>query len=676
VDEFLATHVKNVWELGDEIRIRILAGIGSSFDLALKNPAGMVALVEAVEVYERAAEQYKELYQDEEKQSSKGKGRGGSEKRGSLYFTDMRAAALAQLFQDFELRGLEVFRDIHMQAADMAEEDDGLNSQFTSVLRAATELVAEIELVKNQMSPCFAPHWAVETLWSSCVAHVCSNQILQQIGGAEGQNLPTLTVTQLLDLVAWVEFFRETIEEAFPTVASINSSKKEYFNQRPDLFAGNNKEVDMESAQDSLAWVNNMLWEVHRLAQDEFLIRTRGQTDEWLHNVYGAEHTRNQSSEGKLTTSLCEDVFSLGGVQLRTIRERLSRKSDALVMSVCLILSHMRSKQMLTRDDILQDLETCCAAANDFTRMGEKAEEAIDELLAECELTEESIATLHATSSDLIALYSSDAVYAAQSVHFYVFEPIDEAIGADLFGQEWEETLTHNELALTLVRTLEDFMTDIEQFLDDFMVKKSVDAIASASVIFYVRCLLLKAENHSSVKVGCFNDNAKALERMSGDIKIMRDYFEELVPNMPALGRIIEQEFEILETIHECMSIAAELTDSEASDFIIVLHKKLRDVSLTQHVAGDIWHLVAPTKERQIWELVKSMEAELLQVAPPDEGGDRHRYDRSVVPGLRLDEVAAKLYIDSKRKRPIKAGALEIIVSNWKMNLTNDEPNA
>ena len=48
VDEIIE-HVKNVWELGDEIRMRILSGIGSSFDLALNNPAGMVALVEAVE---------------------------------------------------------------------------------------------------------------------------------------------------------------------------------------------------------------------------------------------------------------------------------------------------------------------------------------------------------------------------------------------------------------------------------------------------------------------------------------------------------------------------------------------------------------------------------------------------------------------------------------------------
>lgn len=274
VDNFLSAHVQNVWELGDEIRMRIISGIGSAFDLSINNPAGMVALVEAVEVYERAAESYEK----------KRKERGDS---GNLRFTNMRAAALEQLYQDFELRGVEMFRGVHEHAADIADEEDAANTQFTAVLKAATELVTEIDIVKHQMSPCFAPHWHVEALWSSCVAHVCSNHIVQQIGGPDGQNLPDLTITQLLELVAWVEYFRETIEETFPEVISKRDTKKTYFEERPELFAGDKRTVNMKNATDSLAWVNNMLWEVHRLAQEEFLVRTRSQTDEWLDKVYG-----------------------------------------------------------------------------------------------------------------------------------------------------------------------------------------------------------------------------------------------------------------------------------------------------------------------------------------------------------------------------------------------------
>lgn len=275
VDNFLDSHVQNVWELGDEIRMRMLSGIGSAFELAINNPAGMVALVEAVEVYEKAAESFEKKRQESNVQYS-----------GKLRFTNMRAAALEQLYQDFELRGVEMFRGIHELAADMAEEEDASNAQFTAVLKAATELVTEIDVVKHQMSPCFAPHWQVEALWSSCVAHVCSNHIIQQIGGPDGQNLPELTITQLLELVAWVEYFRETIEETFPEVAEMHDTRKPLFEERPDLFGADKRTVNMSNCRSCLAWVNNMLWEVHRLAQEEFLVRTRSQTDEWLDKVY------------------------------------------------------------------------------------------------------------------------------------------------------------------------------------------------------------------------------------------------------------------------------------------------------------------------------------------------------------------------------------------------------
>ena len=97
--------------------------------------------------------------------------------------------------------------------------------------------------------------------------------------------MPDLAVTQLLDLVAWVENFRETIEESFPNIGE-HTSKKTYFDEKPQLLQEDNKQVDMDVAKDSLAWANNMLWEVHDLAKDEFLYRTKEQTDEWLDNVY------------------------------------------------------------------------------------------------------------------------------------------------------------------------------------------------------------------------------------------------------------------------------------------------------------------------------------------------------------------------------------------------------
>lgn len=379
-----------------------------------------------------------------------------------------------------------------------------------------------------------------------------------------------------------------------------------------------------------------------------------------------SEPVKNQSAEGILTTSICEDVFSFSSVQLRTIRERLSKKSDALILAVCIILSHMRSKQVHARNNFLQDLETCCAASNDFTRMSEKCEDMISELMSQCEFSEDMMSTVEATSNELMGVYSSDAVYSSRSVHIYVFDPIEEEIGIRFFEEDWEETMVDNDLAISLVRTLEDFHEDLEHYMDDFMVVKSMLSLMSATVIFYVKCLLQRAEKHRNNKRPYFGDVKKALDRMTGDIKVMRDYFEGLVPKMPSLKKNIEKNFEILDTIHELMCIASGFSESDAEDFIIVLQKRVRDVGITKHIVADLWHLVAPTEERYVWELVESMEELLVAIAPADEALALEVNDRSYVKGLRLDEMAVKLYVKSRRNRPIKATAVESIVTNWR----------
>ena len=389
--------------------------------------------------------------------------------------------------------------------------------------------------------------------------------------------------------------------------------------------------------------------------------------------LFRSETVKNQSADGKLTTSLCEDVFSFSSVQLRTIRERLSKKSDALILSVCIIISHMRSTQVHKRNNFLQDLETCCAASNDFTRMSEKCEDMISELMSQCEFSSDMVATVEATSNELMGVYSSDAVYAARSVHIYVFDPIEEEIGIRLFEEDWEETMVDNDLAISLVRTLEDFHEDLEQYMDDFMVVKSVMSLMSATVIFYVKCLLQRAEQHRNNKRPYFGDVKTALDRMTSDIKVMREYFEGLVPKMPSLKKNIEKDFEILTTVHELMEIAAGFSVSDAEDFILVLQKRVRDVGITKHIVGDLWHLVSPTEERYVWELVESLEEQLVAIAPVDDALALEVNDRSYVKGLRLDEMAVKLYVKSRRNRPIKATAVESIVKNWKTTWTAED---
>jgi len=376
-----------------------------------------------------------------------------------------------------------------------------------------------------------------------------------------------------------------------------------------------------------------------------------------------ADHNKAETAEGRLVTSLCEDVFSLAGVQLRTIRERLTRRSEALVQAVGVIFKNLYEKQINCREKFCTDFETCCAASNDFVRMSEKCEEIVEEIKDECNLTPEATETLEEQTAALLGLYSSDAVYAAQKTHIYIFEPIEEAIFGDIFGEEWLNELTHNELALTLVRTLDDFMEDLEAFLDEVMVQKTVEAQISASVNFYIRCLLVKSSQHNSGRNSYFSDNEKAFARMRGDVNVIREYFEGLADSMPTLVRVIEREFDLLEAVLELLAIAAGTSKSDARDFILVLQKRIRNVAITKFVVGDIYHLVKPADERTVYELIDTMEQEMNAIAPTDEKAAALAQDRNTVPGLRMDQIMAKHCDESKRKRPLKQGALDMAES-------------
>jgi hypothetical protein len=367
---------------------------------------------------------------------------------------------------------------------------------------------------------------------------------------------------------------------------------------------------------------------------------------------------KSQTAEGRLVTSLCEDVFALAGVQLRTIRERLTRRSEALVQAVGVIFKNLYEKQMSARDLFCTDLETCCAAANDFFRMSENCEEIVGEIMDECNLSPVATETLEEQSAVLLGLYSSDAVYAAQKTHVYCFEPIEEAVASELFNEEWLENLTHNELALTLVRTLDDFMEDLETFLDEVMVQKCVEAQVASSVNFYIKCMLSRASNHNSARNSYFADNGKAISRMKGDVAVIRDYFEGIAEeSMPTMKRVIEKEFSLLDTILELLSIAAGVSQSDAQDFILVLQKRVRNVAITKYVVGDLYHLVKPTEEHVLYELIDSMEAEMSSMA--DEKALDTAQDRNSVPGLRADMMMAQHCAESQRKRPVKAGSME-----------------
>ena len=366
-----------------------------------------------------------------------------------------------------------------------------------------------------------------------------------------------------------------------------------------------------------------------------------------------AEHAKTQTTEGRLITSLPEDLFALAGVQLRTIRDRLTKNSAVLVDACAMVFSSMETKQKFCRDEFLTDLETSCAASNDFVRMADQAEEIVSEILSTTELSLRDQDTLNQVTNKLVIMYTNDAVFAAQGVHRYIFEPLEEELGEGLFSPEWEE-MTHNEMAMTIVRTIEDYMSDIEEWMEELMVRKVVDGLVKASINFYIKHLLLKAARKGK-KDSCFIDNSRALKRITGDITVIRGYFEGLCETFPALARVVSAEFEIIKAIYGLLYIAADDGD-DAEAFFPQLQKFVRNVNMVRFMVGDMYHLVSSKKEREIYELFEQHEKHLLEIEKQQTTYVDEQYNDE---GLNLQTVVIHAIGQNKRSRPMKGETMK-----------------
>ena len=400
---------------------------------------------------------------------------------------------------------------------------------------------------------------------------------------------------------------------------------------------------------------------IAQVTPDEFLNQFRTKTSECLSNAYQTDHPIYCSREGRLTTSLGAELFTLFDMLMSILHEYLTAGSlvntdagDAIIVDVLeFLLLNLKYKQTHFRDRCLQDLESCCAASNDFFRMTETAEEAVTKVLERYQLRENRLkakSMLRKKSRELISLYSSDAVYAAQIAHMFVFAPICDSIEQELFGVAWEENFTQNEVAKSIVRTIDDFFGDIEVFLlNDFIAKKCADALVSATCVFYVRCLLLKARQQKDwrhKKNTAFVDPQRAVMRIKGDIRLMKEFFLGIAKRMPALTRVVEQEFSFLSAVFECLMIGSGLSKAgDIRDFVFVLHKITKNIDVTRNLVSDLYVLVSPKDEHQVRGIVGSMKQDLL-LTFSDNSSQAHAQppSRQQVPGLSMEEMLADVY--------------------------------
>ncbi len=369
-------------------------------------------------------------------------------------------------------------------------EDDDIDApissrEFNATMQVANHLIVEIHDYKfhdmedtNGDDDGSSGGIEENLLKSATYGEVCLHTMLQLVGGPDGKNLSNLTIHQLLDLIVWIEFFREVILETNLEIKTIGFRlQRVYLHEKPRITfpqeqqrshhelnrSGDdrvNEDKNKISTEDFntelialLAWIYNMSWEVHRLSQDEFLLRTRRTTDRWLSKIYSKNHEVWQTNEGRLITNLCEDVFAMVSMQMKTMQERLTDSApDALVIGVCITFSRLREKQLQSRDLFLKDFETCIAAANNFQRMSDMVDDVCNRHLIALPKASEDL--LEGCRTDLMSVFTQDAVYSAQKASVYIFEPIRESIFMHIFSANWLNNMTKNEYTMRLTRTL------------------------------------------------------------------------------------------------------------------------------------------------------------------------------------------------------------------------------
>lgn len=401
-------------------------------------------------------------------------------------------------------------------------------------------------------------------------------------------------------------------------------------------------------------------------------------------HFYRSTHdlVRSANTES-LSTTLPGDVFSLVNVQVGVVHEYLqliqntnTEEGTKLVIGcmLCIICS-LRGLQAKYRDYFLDDMESSCAAANDFMRMIECFDEIMDDIrkryprLKQMEArNDEGVELMEKHSADLIAMYGNDAVFAVERAQIFVIKSIHSStIRDDLFSLDWEKCFVYNEVALSIVKTMEDFLRDFRDYLSsDFLYCKVVTTLIQAVICFYIRCLVQKADNirRRKRKAVGFQNPRQAVMRMMYDIEVFETHFSSLVNEIPALSQVVERELSALVIIYECLNVIIDDRSSISAleDLILVLHKRTgANASVTRCLIQDLWLLGSSQRNHKpLNETIIFMQNELQLLSEKIKEGELlsvPKQKKESLPCLQLRDVLVELYdIRITQERTIQCG--------------------
>ena len=93
----------------------------------------------------------------------------------------------------------------------------------------------------------------------------------------------------------------------------------------------------------------------------------------------------------------------------------------------------------------------------------------------------------------------------------------------------------------------------------------------------------MRANNHQSNKVAYFTNVKRALNRVSGNITVVQNYFERFKGQTSSSDTFIDKEILFLEAVYEIMLVAATSSEVDLSNSTSLICKQLHDVSLTKY---------------------------------------------------------------------------------------------
>jgi hypothetical protein len=378
---------------------------------------------------------------------------------------------------------------------------------------------------------------------------------------------------------------------------------------------------------------------------------------------------------GTLSTSLCEDVFALVEAQISLLQDYLVSNellrtevgNSLLIEALLSILRNLRCKQNSFRNTFLRELASCVAAANDFSRMAERVEhlqQSMAERYPHLDWTGDDERNLTFTfrreASGLIDILEADAVCAAHRIASFVVQGLHQSgVSLELFSHDWEDKYVQNEVAVSMIRTFEDYLVDIQNCIEqEYLYHKVVAALVRSTVCLYVQCFVKKADSRrremkrlkKNARDYAFLSASRAIRRMNYDVEVLQDYFSCHVKGTVPLERIVVNEFSVLILLMECMWLAVGKTDADSlEEFVLVVHKRTgANSDVTRQFLSDLWVLVGPKNEhRAVENTIRMMDAELQHVSKQLE--ERSLTTTTVdndMACLRLDEMLKNLYED------------------------------